>query len=95
MFALVNTQSNIMWQDYVLTLCNILLNGSFFFTVINQWRIKTCSIPYKTSVTSAFTLLVIASTNYTLGLRWSVAMITMGSFLWLITILQRWLYNKD
>ncbi len=83
-----------MWQDIVITVCNIILSMSLLPQVYNGFRTKTGPIGFSTSVPYALCLFTISVALWTSGLLLSGVVTFLSGFVWTCFAVQRYIYNK-
>ncbi len=83
-----------MWEDQVIAICSLIFALSAIPIVQENYKLKSCSIPYKSSVVTALSLYIVSAAYLSLGIYFSVLAITTTGIVWSVIAYQRWLYGR-
>ena len=83
-----------MWQDFVITIANLIFSVSLIPQVYLGFKTKTGPITLATSIPTSTGLYIISFAYYTLSLNYSAILSFVNGTFWFVLFLQRVIYKK-
>jgi len=83
-----------MWQDIVIGIANILLGYAIVPQIIHNFKNKHNDVTFQTSFIATIGIYVLMFTFITLRLTFSAVVSGINATLWLIILIQGFLYKR-
>lgn len=83
-----------VWQDIVISIASVLFAYSLVYQVYLGFKEKKGFIALQTSLLTTIGLYITAIAYFTLNLYLSTIIITFSGTMWLILLIQRFMYGK-
>ena len=84
---------NVLWQDFVIMFCNVVLSYALIPTIYHSFKKKETSIRFQTALLTSSALYLLAFSLFTLSLFFAAAVTFVSASLWLTIFFQIILYS--
>lgn len=83
-----------VWQDIAIAISDVFLSYALIPQIIHNFKHKHSDITLQTSIIGTVVLYFLAYVIYTLGLFWSTIITAVAATLWLVILVQSFIYKR-
>ncbi len=83
-----------MWQDFAIAIADVFLSYALLPQIIHNFKNKHSDVTFQTSIIGTVCLYFLVYVVYTLGLIFASIITGIAATLWLIILIQTFIYGK-